>query len=68
MQYDKKAYGLYDLLKDLKKSEVVSEIVYKSLKPRGSMFGIPYGLCNKQLVDNRPPFRPLCQQSKHLYI
>ena len=34
-----------DLLKDLKNSEVISETVYKSLKPRGSRFGILYGLC-----------------------
>ena len=32
-----------DLLKDLKISEVISETVYKSLKPRGSKFGILYG-------------------------
>ena len=49
-----------DLLKDLKNSEVTFETVYKSLKPRGSRFGILYGLCkvHKQLVDNCPPFRP----------
>ena len=43
-----------DLLKDLKISEVISETVYKSLKPRGSKFGILYGLCkvHKQLIDN----------------
>ena len=29
-----------DLLKDLKNSEVISVTVYKSLKPRGSGFGI----------------------------
>ena len=34
-----------DLPKDFKNSEVVSETVYKSLKPRGSRFGILYGLC-----------------------
>ena len=34
-----------DLLKDLKNSEVISEIVYKSLEPRGCGFGILYGLC-----------------------
>ena len=48
-----------DLLKDLKKSEIISETVYKSLKPRGSRFEILYGLCkvHKQLVDKCPPFR-----------
>ena len=50
-----------DLLRDLKNSEVIFETVYKSLKPRGSRFGILYGLCkvHKQLVDNCPPFRPI---------
>ena len=49
-----------DLLKGLKISEVISETVYKSLKPRASRFGILYGLCkvHEQLVDNCPPFRP----------
>ena len=53
--YHKKAYGLYDLHKDLKKPEVISEIVYQILKSRGFMFGILYGLCDKQLIDNCPP-------------
>ena len=50
-----------DLLRDLKNSEVIFETVYKSLKPRGSRFGILYGLCkvHKQLVDNCPPFTPI---------
>ena len=50
-----------DLLKNLKNSEKKLETVYKSLKPRGSRFGILYGLCkvHKQLVDNCPPFRPI---------
>ena len=50
-----------DVLKDLKNSEVISKTVYKSLKPKGSRFGILYGLCkvHKQLVDNCPPFRPI---------
>ena len=34
-----------DVLKDLKNSEVISETVYKGLKPKGSRFGILYGLC-----------------------
>ena len=55
-----------DLLKDLKNSEVISVTVYKSLKPRGSGFGILYGLCkfHKQLVDNCPPFRPIMSAIK----
>ena len=55
-----------DLLKDLKNSEVIFETVYKSLKPRGSSFGILYGLCkvHKQLVDKCPPFRPIMSAIK----
>ena len=34
-----------DFLKDLNIYEVISETVYKSLKPTGSTFGILYGLC-----------------------
>ena len=62
------------LLKDLKNSEVISETVYKSLKNRGSRFGIPYCLSkvHKQLVDNCPPFRPIMSAIKtpiyHIYI
>ena len=50
-----------DPLKDLKNSEIISETVSKSLKTRGSRFGIIYGLCkvHKQLVGNCPPFRPI---------
>ena len=50
-----------DLLKDLKNSDIISEIVYKSLKPRGSRFGILYSLCkvHKHLIDNCPPFSPI---------
>ena len=46
------------------------ETVYKSLKSRGSRFGILYGLCkvHKQLVDNCPPYRPIMSESKHLHI
>ena len=55
-----------DLLKGLKISEVISETVYKSLKPRASRFGILYGLCkvHEQLVDNYPPFRPIMSAIK----
>ena len=55
-----------DLVKDLKKSEVICESVYKSLKPRGSRFGILYGLCkvHKQLIDSCPPFRPVMSATK----
>ena len=55
-----------DFLKDLKIAEVISETVYKNLKPRGSKFGILYGLCkvHKQLVDNCPPFRPIMSAIK----
>ena len=55
-----------DLLKDLKTSEVISATFYKSLKPRGSRFGIFYGLfkVHKQLVDNCPPFRPIMSSIK----
>ena len=55
-----------DLLKDSKKSEVISETVYKSLKPRGSRLGVLYGLCkvHKQLVDNCSSFRPIMSAIK----
>ena len=55
-----------DLLKDLKNCEVISETVYKSLIPKGSKFGILYGLrkFQKQLVDNCPPFRPIMSAIK----
>ena len=58
--------SITDLFKDFKISEVISETVYKSLKPRGSKFGILYGLCkvHKQLVDNCPPFRPIMSAIK----
>ena len=50
-----------DVLKDFKKSEVISETVYKKLKRRGSRFDIFYGLCkvSKQLVDNCLTFGPV---------
>ena len=55
-----------DLLKDLKISEVISETIYKSLKPRVPKFAILYGLykVHKQLVDNCPPFRPIMSTVK----
>ena len=55
-----------DLLKDLKNSEVITETVYKSLKPRSSRFGILYGLCkvHNQLFDNCSPFRPITSAIK----
>ena len=54
------------LIKDLRISEVISEVAYKSLIPQVSRFGILYGLCKvrKQLVDNCPPFRPIMSAIK----
>ena len=46
-----------DLPKDFKNSEVVSETVYKSLKPRGRKV-------HKQLVDNCSPYRPIMSAIK----
>ena len=57
-----------DLLKDLKISEVISETFYKSLKPRGSKFGIPYGLCKVPKTITVHLLALLCQQSKCLHI
>ena len=50
----------------LEKFEVISETVSRSLKPRGSMFGILYALCRvyKQFVDKCPPFRPIISAIK----
>ena len=55
-----------DLLKQLNDSEVISDTEYKKLKPRGSRFGILYGLCkiHKSLIDNCPPFRPILSAIK----
>ena len=52
---------LTDLLKELKASEAISEIYYKKLKPRGSSYGVLYGLCktHKKVLHKSPPFRPL---------
>ena len=59
-----------DLLKYIKNSEVIFETVNKCLKPRGSRFGVLYGLCkvHKQLADNCPPLRPIMSAIKtHTY-
>ena len=55
-----------DLLKQLNDSQVISDTEYKKLKPRGSRFGILYGLCkiHKSLIDNCPPFRPILSAIK----
>ena len=55
-----------NLLRDLKDSEVISETVYKSLKPKGSRFGILYAFYkfHKQLVDSYPPFRRIMSTIK----
>ena len=51
---------LTDLLKELKATEAISQIDYKNLKPRGSSFGVLYGLCktHKKVLDKCPSFRP----------
>ena len=61
---------IIDLIKNLKNSEVISETVYRSFKPRGSTFGIfmvffkstNSWLITVHLLDL------LCQQSKQLHI
>ena len=55
-----------DLLKDLKNSEGISKTVYKSLKPRGSRFGIIHDLCkvHRQLLDNCSSFRRIMSAIK----
>ena len=57
-----------DLLKQLNDSQVISDTEYKKLKPRGSVFGILYGLCkiHKSLTDNCPTFGPFCQLSNSI--
>ena len=59
---------LTNLLKKLKVSETISEIDYKKLKPRGSSFGVLYGLCktHKNVLDKCPPFRPILSPIKTL--
>ena len=57
---------LTDLLKELKASEAISETDYKKLKPRGSSFGVLYGLCktHKKVLDKCPPLRPILSAIK----
>ena len=57
---------LTNLLKELKTSETISEIDYKKLKPRGSSFGVLYGLCktHKKVLNKCPPFRPILSAIK----
>ena len=52
---------LTNLLKELKASETISENDYKKLKPRGSSFGVLYGLCktHEKVLDKCPPFKPI---------
>ena len=59
-----------DLLKNLKNSEVIFETVYKSLKPRGSRFGILYVFvkCTNSWLITVHLLDLLCQQSRHLLI
>ena len=53
MNIEKQITGL---LKQLNNSQVISDPVYKKLKPGGSRFGILYGLCkiHKRFIDNCP--------------
>ena len=57
---------LTNLLKELKASETISENDYKKLKPRGSSFGVLYGLCktHKKILDKCQPFRPILSAIK----
>ena len=57
---------LTNLLKELKASETISENDYKKLKPRGSSFGVLYGLCetHKKVLKKCPPFRPILSAIK----
>ena len=59
---------LTDLLKELKASKVISKINYKKLKPRGSSFGVLYGLCktHEKVLDNCP-LRPILSAIKTPY-
>ena len=52
---------LNDLSKESKASGAISEIGYKKLKPKGSSFGVLYGLCktNKKVLDKCPPFKSI---------
>ena len=60
---------LTNLLKQLKASEAISEIDCKKLKPRGSSFGVLYGLCktHKKVLDKCPPLRPILSAIKTPY-
>ena len=55
------AKQITDFLKQLNDSQVISDTEYKKLNPRGSRFGILYGLCkiHKSLIDNCHPFPPI---------
>ena len=57
---------LTNLLKELKASETISENDYKKLKPRGSSFGVLYGLCktHKRSLTNVYHLDLFCQQLK----
>ena len=57
---------LTNLLKELKASEAISETDYKKLKPRGSSFGVLYGLCktHKKVLDKCPPLTPILSAIK----
>ena len=52
---------LTDLLKELKALEAISETTYKKSKPRGSCFGVLYGICktHKKVFDKCPPLTPI---------
>ena len=56
------------LLKDLKKSKVISETVYKSLKPRGLEFFMDFVKVTNSWLITVHLLDRLCQQSKHLHI
>ena len=58
-----------DLFK-LNGSQVISDTEYKKLKPRGSRFGIIYGLCkiHKSLIDSCPPLQPIASAIKLHFI
>ena len=57
---------LTNLLKELKASESISENDYKKLKPKGSSFGVLYGLC-KTNGEKCPPFRLILSAIKTPY-
>ena len=59
-----------DILKDLKNSEVIPEIIYKSLKPRSSRFGssMVFVKSTNSWLITAHLLNLLWQQSKHLHI